>query len=58
MTVRFSSRKFIGAAVVFITATLLLINELIGSGEWVTITTLSLGIYTSGNVISKQTDAK
>ena len=51
MTVRFSSRKFIGAAVVFGVATALIAVGKISGGEWVTISTLTLGIYTGGNIM-------
>jgi len=52
--IKFLSRKFIGAAVVFITGTGLCIAGKIGGGEWVTISTLALGIYTGGNVAEKK----
>ena len=54
MTDGYRSRKLIFTLLVYLTATLFRITDLIGSGEWITIATLVLTIYAGANVMEKK----
>jgi len=54
---KLSSRKFGFAVAGFVMACIFLYIDKIGGGEWVTITTLILGMYKAANVLEHKNDS-
>ncbi len=50
----YTSRKFIFAVIIGLIATVALFTGFITGGEWITINTLILGLYSGANVISEK----
>ena len=50
----FYKPKLLAAAVVFLVASVALFTRFLGGGEWLSAATITLAVYTAGNVIENK----